>query len=898
MISLAGKKTGIRLKLLFTAACLCVFSMVSSGAKVFDFDDFTNAESRSLSNTKADSWSIVGKNIVVKGNVYIPYGDITIYADRAIVNTESKDIEAAGNIRLYKAKKKKANVPIADLVKLQAMPEVMVKILGYSVDPLGNQTVDVEVYTRGDMIKASQVSGNLSTGVISITDFEARYKTFVCKAKSGTRKPGGEVNVQDAEISSCEYLENNEGHYSICCSEANIYPYASDNFGFNGYNPDIGDHSIWGYNCKMKVFGVPVFWVPVFYKPKDESPGLFQVRGGYSSDWGMYLGLSKKFILSDYPYASTKMFVDLYTLRGVGYGNETIVETEYSKTDIFGYGLYDAKPYQTSDVQDTGRLTIPHARYDFRLSNVTHITPTLDFRGNFEITSDYYFRNDFFPDAFNANPEPATYAALEQQFDRLSTSLYIRPRVNNFYTAVEQLPGWRMDVPRQELFKNIYYQGETSVSNMRMMWRDFDKPRTTGNMVEPSNYSSLRFDTLHMFYYPFKLDWLNLIPRAGFRMNYYQDSSKKSISEQDLDNMFAVNNASGDSNAFVKNYDHKGGGEFRAIGEFGLEANTKVYQSWQNTKNAFWALDGMRHVFEPYINYTYIPDPTVDREHLYYFDDIDRIESQNFARLGMLNRLQTRRGPYGGEKIYNWMSMENYWDYHFQTQDGFNNIGDFCTKLNFSPFEDTSITSLLSLNAGDNSFKGTKMDQSTSSGGIGGDFFNKWELMLKYKIIEDLNVHFGYAFQNYYSTQSAYSMGSTLTQLESGSAFDQNYNTKIQTLVFGFDHPFTMDRTLKGAYEIFYDFEAGYVREIRSKISKTLHCWELAVELSRSTNKNSSGDKEYKNSIMVTMNLVAMETPLKQVNRQSVPGSGTGSSSGGSSSGGSSSGGGTSLQGF
>jgi lipopolysaccharide assembly outer membrane protein LptD (OstA) len=126
--------------------------------------------------------------------------------------------------------------------------------------------------------------------------------------------------------------------------------------------------------------------------------------------------------------------------------------------------------------------------------------------------------------------------------------------------------------------------------------------------------------------------------------------------------------------------------------------------------------------------------------------------------------------------------------------------------------------------------------------------------------------------------------------LDTGSAFDQNYSTKIQTLVFGFDHPFTMDRTLKGSYEIFYDFEAGYVREIRSKISKTIHCWELAVELSRSTNKDDNGSKEYKNSIMVTMNLTGMDTPLKQVNRQSMPGSSSGSGSG--------SGGGTSLQGF
>jgi lipopolysaccharide assembly outer membrane protein LptD (OstA) len=883
MILKAGNKTVSRLKLLFAAASFGFFSFISSGANFFDLDSFTNSKDRNLSNTKADSWSYVGKNIVVKGNVYIPYGDITVYADRAIINTETKDIEASGNIRLYKVKVGKKSITISDLIKLRAMPEVMVKIEGYSTDPLGNQTIESEIHTRGDMIKCSRLSGNLSSGVMEINDFEARYKTFICKAKSGTRKPSGEVVVNNAEISSCEYLENDEGHYSISCAEAKIYPYASDNFGFSGYNPDIGDHSIWGYNCWLKIFGAKILPVPIFYKPKDESPGLLQMRGGYDSDWGIFLGVSKRFLLSDYPYASTKMILDWYSLRGVGYGNETEIQTEYSKTDIFAYSLYDMRPYNSSDVEN-GRLTIPHARYDFKLSNVTHITPRLDFRGNFELTSDYYFRSDFLGDAFDANPEPATYAALEQQFDRLSTAFYIRPQVNNFYTTVERLPEWRIDVPRQELFSNIYYQGETSLSNLKMKWGEFDKPRTTGNLVDPSNYSALRFDTLHMFYYPFKLDWLNLIPRSGVRMTYYEKSSKAGISEQDLENMFAVENPeSTSSDAFIKNYDSKGGNQFRFTGEFGLEANTKVYQAWQNTKNAFWKLDGMRHVFEPYVNYTYIPDPTVDRKNLYYFDDIDRIQQQNFARLGMLNRLQTRRGPYGGEQIYNWMSMENYWDYHFQKQDGFNNVGDFCTKFDFNPFEDLKLTSLLSIDAGQNNPHDgptIRNGKPVSRKGINGDFINKWELMANYQIIEDVKVNFGYVYQDYYKTESAYSMGSTLSEIESGSAFDQNYNTRIQTLVFGLSHPVTMDRKLKASYQVFYDFEQGYIREIRGKLSKTMHCWEVAIEVARSTNRDDSGNKEYKNSIMATMTLTGMDSPLKQVDRQGMPGQDNNSTSG------------------
>ena len=43
----------------------------------------------SLKRIKADNWNIVGQNIVVKGNVYVPFGDFEIFADQAVINVES-----------------------------------------------------------------------------------------------------------------------------------------------------------------------------------------------------------------------------------------------------------------------------------------------------------------------------------------------------------------------------------------------------------------------------------------------------------------------------------------------------------------------------------------------------------------------------------------------------------------------------------------------------------------------------------------------------------------------------------------------------------------------------------------------------------------------------------------
>lgn len=55
----------------------------------------------SFKEFNADSWQFVGQNIVAKG-VYIPAGDLEIYADQATINIESRDIEAVGNVQVYR----------------------------------------------------------------------------------------------------------------------------------------------------------------------------------------------------------------------------------------------------------------------------------------------------------------------------------------------------------------------------------------------------------------------------------------------------------------------------------------------------------------------------------------------------------------------------------------------------------------------------------------------------------------------------------------------------------------------------------------------------------------------------------------------------------------------------
>ena len=856
---------------------IILFTMIS--CQIFALSlGFDKKQMGQLRNIKADNWSIVGNNVVVRGNVYVPYGKFIIYADKAVINFKTKDFEAAGNIRIYEVMKQKAILDVDKLAELSSYPQATVNILGYKVNPVGEQKVKVEVVYRGNMFKARKVTGNLSSGYFQFIDFNARYDTFTMRAKSGTRAPGGKITIKDGEMSSCSYLENHNEHYSVKCSSAVLSPQQTTGFGVNGGNPDFGDHSILAKNCAYKVYGVPVFWLPFVYKPKDESLGLVQFQGGYNTFWGAFFLFSKKYKLTDSPYSGVKLMADYYTRRGFGYGADVDVVTEFSKTRILGYGLYDMNPYATvngtngsgTDMREGQRLAIPHARYNVRINNVTHITPRLDFRGQFQLLSDYYFLYDFFKNQYNNNPEPSTYGAFEYQFDRFTASIFSRAQTNNFFNTVEDLPTFRLNFPRQQMFANLYWEGESSIGYKSMKWREFDSPRTLGNKVDPKNYQSMRLDMLNMFFYNLKLKDISIIPRAGVRFTYYNRSSKQKVSSQDLKAMCAVATPEGNSNATVVNYDARGGGQARFIGEVGVEAAGKISRSWLNVRNAYWRLDGLRHIIEPYVNYTYIPKPTVDRDHLYFFDEIDRIEKQNFVRLGVRNRLQTRRGGYEKGNIHSWFSMENYWDYHFESSNDLGHVGDFATKIYFVPTEKVSLISFFSINAsGRDSIKQNQVEGGNAVNKAL-EWLNKWEIMARYKPTEDISMFVSYVIQNPYTTHSVYSMGSNFTEIQGGGVFDQDYTSLAQNIRFGFAVPLMPDRKLRAEYEFFFDFQAGYLRQQQLKLVKKLHCWELAVELSQNQQRNADLEKEMNYTAMATLTLIGMQTPMQKINRKQI----------------------------
>lgn len=813
---------------------------------------------------KADHWSITGDNLVVKGNVFLPTPTYDIYADQVVINIKNRDFDARGNLRLYQKTEEVKIVKPEEMAQFEDAAGITYQIDGVTTDVFGQQQIKVKYQRIGASLTATSVSGNILTGYFQFSNARIATADFTVKVKSGRRLANGIIKLEDAEFSSCNYMESDNAHYSISCGQAEIRPYNTNLTGSDRIQKDYSEYSVTARNCLVRAYGVPFLWLPYLYKPKSETLGLFQIQYGRSGDFGSYVSLSKKYQLLDYPAAWIRLRADWLEKRGFGSGFRGGVQFENSKTEYSFYNIYDKRQYETQDREDLRKvgIEIPHYRYDFRISNVTHITPDLDFRGHFEYMSDEYVNEDFDALYGSSNPRPVTFAALEQQFDNFAASIYFRPQVNDFFNTVEQLPTARLDVYRQEILDtNIYFQSETSFGYFKRKWREFDD---LAGYKKPFEYDTARLDTVNFLYYPIKLDFLTIVPRAGVRMTAYSNSSKEKVTDNDLLELMASNDPNyGKPHRVLKDYDDDGGSRVRFVGEMGIQANTKISRSWQDVRNYWLGLDGLRHVIIPYVNYTYIPKPTVSRDYLYYFDDIDRIEKQNFFRLGLINRLQTRRG----DKLANYFVMENYWDLFLENKKGYSDVGSFCTDIAMTPVRGLTLAASVALSPGDEQLDSLRdvirNGRNVGRPGLDVDCLSRLSFTLQYEPIEDVVLNFAYQYQNPYKVRSTYSMGTTLTDIESGRAFNQFYTDNTQELTFGLRFPITPDRRTFATYKMEYDFVDGFAPTHRFGIVRQFHCFEVAAEYAYETEYDDN-KKVHDNNFSITARLLRLNGPLNK----------------------------------
>jgi lipopolysaccharide assembly outer membrane protein LptD (OstA) len=519
--------------------------------------------------------------VVASGNVVVTREGEELKADSIQLNTVTHDAEARGNV----------------------------------------------VFTRTNSVwRGNYMRYNFETGAWQTGEFESTFDPFFVTAKAAEMTNTTEYVLKRAVVTTC--TNHHEGcHYTMSCRTLRVKP----------GNRMIGRHTV------MRLGRIPVFYTPIWYRSlSDRAVGL-SAEAGVRQRMGYFLLTSTKYWISSSIRGVTQ--IDYRSKRGPALGQEIgwRLPEESGNGRIYGYfanddGVAGDDTYGDSDLVESQRYRLRFQHYqtfttrDYVLADVNYL-------------SDPFIMEDFFDSEYRVGYQPQNFATLTHRGDDMTMGVSAYKRLNDFYTAVDRVPEVILDVNRQQLGDTpLYYESRNSAAYLQKVYD------VNG---EGEDYSASRLDTSHMLYWPTRhFGFLNLMPRAGARGTYYSETVSRTTVTQSVQvvttNM--VTGAGGVVTPVVTSKTQTNstvqtlalGSDVRTLMELGLETSFRAFKVLSNDENIFGT--GLRHVVEPYANYTFIPEPNLRPDDLYQFDSVDTLDKQSTIAVGVRNKMQTKHG--------------------------------------------------------------------------------------------------------------------------------------------------------------------------------------------------------------------------------------------------------------
>jgi LPS-assembly protein len=119
------------------------------------------------------------------------------------------------------------------------------------------------------------------------------------------------------------------------------------------------------------------------------------------------------------------------------------------------------------------------------------------------------------------------------------------------------------------------------------------------------------------------------------------------------------------------------GPSWRSVINAGMESSFKISRTWDNVQSRFLGLDGLMHVAQPFADFSWVSNQGTDPLTILQFDrfqpstklppidfpeftSIDSIDNWTIARVGVHNRLLTRRD----DATTPWITLDTYFDFN------------------------------------------------------------------------------------------------------------------------------------------------------------------------------------------------------------------------------------------
>jgi LPS-assembly protein len=417
-----------------------------------------------------------------------------------------------------------------------------------------------------------------------------------------------------------------------------------------------------------------VFWLPYLSQSLNQELG-YRFIPGAKSDWGPFLKSRYGIMLggerdpvtgqNDSAWLLSQWHADILTRRGLGVGVD-LIDTRLDDNPNLGwlklYYLNDLDPTLSRNGQP--RRDINEDRFRAQLRHRIELdwfkTGTTRFDADLTILSDYEFLEDFDPSVFRYEPNPENLFALTHQRDNSLFTLWTRVRPNDFYQSDTRLPEIAFDQIRSPIFGTpVFHEGQTLFgfydeylpSLMRNILKDEaagllpGDPRLQEIENRLADHGFTRFHTYQELSAPFHpTNWFAITPRIG--LGYTNYSSVEGLgSSTDRTHLSAS-----------------------------IDASIKFSRDYPNIVHPRWGIDGLRHIVQPYVTASWLATDELDSSFgridrltastrprpltVGRFNAIDDLEDWSIFRLGVRNRLLTRRD---GE-THEWLVLNTYVD--------------------------------------------------------------------------------------------------------------------------------------------------------------------------------------------------------------------------------------------
>lgn len=570
---------------------------------------------------------------------------------------------------------------------------------------------NISVYQGNILQRGQSAVYNFNTARLELTDVIASVDPVILESGRFVVEEaadGRQVFIgQDAGVTTHDVESPN---YWLRASETRVYP--GDKVTFR--------------NLRVYAGETPVFWLPYLSQPLDGELG-YQFVPGARTNWGPYLLNTYGIMLggtrneqtgeNEDAWLLSRWRFDIRTSRGLGTGVDFVDTRPSNGSGPAGslslYYMNDLDPGQRRSGLPRGSVNEDRYRIELKHRAAIDFEAGADwyFDSNLTVLSDHYYLEDFEPTLYRADPAPDNTLGIFRRDDRTLASLFTRLRLNDFNRTDTRLPMLAVDMARGPLFNlPVLHEGTTSLSISNIQTGDV----TRRNVIEPllalppgasaprrlllqlqgyerqlveriralppgdpripalrnqlldSGYT--RFHTYQELSLPFTLGgWLNVVPQVGFGHTRY----------------WAV--------------DSPASAEHRTFFHAGTEASLKFSSDYTEINNPDWGLNGLLHVIQPYANWSVVSAdelddalPRIDRLTFTTrprtlapsrFTATDSLESWNIARLGVRNRLLTRRD---GQSL-EWLYVNSYMDAFLEDPELDRNVSNLYNDVRWSP---------------------------------------------------------------------------------------------------------------------------------------------------------------------------------------------------------------------